>query len=148
MRALRVLAHAEVETYLEAICLLLIDDLQRDLLSRSKSGWSRRQYWAEHACIEAKRAAAANNGVKKEDILKMFSPLGFSESSFALGVSNIFLDRMSTFGKFRGDVAHQSAVRAQYALTRQREEAFINEIMTSLRSFDKYLIGHRLTSPL
>jgi hypothetical protein len=147
MRALRMLVHAEIESYLESMAKVLADDLEITIANASGRVRSTRLVWARRALGEARAAHGCNNGVKREDIRKMFAPLGIDEAALET-ISTLFLDRMSTFGKHRGDVAHQSAARASYALSRQREEKFIDELVVFLGLFDKFLIRHRLVNSL
>ena len=147
MRALRMLVHAEIESYLESMAALLADDLEKAITCARGRVTNINLAWAIKGLNEARVAQSGNNGVKGEDIRKMFVPLGIQAEALE-AVSTVFLDRMSTFGKNRGDVAHQSAARAGYALSRQREEKFIDEIIVLLGLFDKFLIAHRLKATL
>ncbi len=144
MRALRVLVHAEFEEYLESICQQLVNDLERELMNPSRSR-PVIVMWAKSAAKDCNQAIQDNHGVGEKYILKMFAPLGFGQADFD-SISSTFLERMTTFGRQRGDVAHRSALRAQHALVRQREEKFIDELITYLKDFDSSLVRLRLTS--
>ncbi len=142
MRALRMLIHAEVESYLETICARGLLDL--DAAGRSATRVKHRfATWIGTAAAECRNAIATNNGVKENDIRKMFTPLGLTQDDYDQ-VSLLFLEKMNSFGKNRGDVAHQSAARATFSLNKKREEAVIRELMQHLERFDQILIQRRL----
>lgn len=134
------LVHAEVEAYLEAICIRLVDDLEMELKGGHDSRPIRR--WASKACEDARQAAGSNNGIKQENILKMFSHLGFEAGCF-IAVSGIFLDKMTELGKKRGAIAHTS-VKIAKEITRQGEEKLIDEVLLHLDGFDKLIARRRL----
>lgn len=142
MRALRMLVHAEIEAYLETICRQLLVDLE-EATRAAKRVRSIFASWAHIAVKECHSAIQSNNGVKDSDIKKMFSHLGVTQEHYD-SVSPLFLDKMRNFGKQRGDVAHQSALRTSLSLNRKREEAAIDEVMNFIANFDKFLIRHRL----
>lgn len=142
MRALRLLVHAEIEAYLEAMCDRLVNDLEREAI-RPRQPKPAVGTWAIATVRSCRLAIGENHGVKEANIKKMFGPLGIQDADFD-AVSNVFLDRMTSFGTRRGVVAHRSAIRAAYSIVRQGEEKSINEILGYLESFDKKLIQHRL----
>lgn len=140
MRAFRLLVHAEIEAYLEAICIRLVEDLEMELKGGHDSQPIHR--WASRACLDARQAAGSNNGIKQEDIIKMFSHLGFRAECF-ITVSSIFLDKMTELGKKRGAIAHTS-VKIAKEVTRQGEEKLIDEVLSHLDGFDKLMARRRL----
>jgi len=141
MRALRMLFHAEVEHYLEKMSKKLAADLEREVNGLNNS--SSVKQWAIKSAKEALVAGNSNNGIKDSDIKQMFSPLGFTDADFE-NINPSFLSTMKTFGKRRGDVAHQSVMNVTYSITRQTDEKMIDEIMQFLRLFDKLLEKRRL----
>jgi hypothetical protein len=141
MRALRMLAHAEIEHFLEDRCLVLIEDLKREMVSAAAKQPIAK--WAEIAVAKSLVAVGDNNGVTAPCILKMFEQLGLCEEVLSARFP-LLLDRMTTFGKNRGDVAHRSALKATFQLNRQREEKFIDELLELLSGFDKLIAEKRL----
>ncbi len=141
MRALRMLVHAEIEHYLEAICKRLAGDLKKEAAGYG-ANFPVKQ-WADRAVKLALDAASANNGVKDSDIRKMFDPLGFSDDDYNQ-VSDSFLDKMKIFGMRRGDVAHKSSMRVTFNITRQNDEKAIDELINYLRDFDGIVANRRL----
>lgn len=77
----------------------------------------------------------------------MFGPLGFDEGMFE-SISPVFLDKMNDFGKRRGDVAHQSSLRATWSITAQGEKKKLDEIKEFMDKFHKLVQGHRLRALL
>ena len=142
LRALRMLAHAEIEQFLENHSEILANDIQRELKNQNRKP-TPLQVWASKAANQAALAKSKNNGVNEDSIRSLFDPFGFSEEDYD-SISSIFLDRLTTFGKHRGDVAHRSAIGATHQLNRTREEKFLNEIMDYLQDFDRLLIKKRL----
>ncbi len=140
IRALRVLVHAEIEDFLEALCELLAVELGNKCKSQPNTIY---RIWGEtisSKCISIKND---NNGVKEKNIRNMFGPLGFGDSEFDK-ISSIFLSRMDTLGKDRGLVAHRSYIRATQGFNPKREDLFINEIMGYLYDFCKAVYWRRL----
>lgn len=142
MRAFRLLVHAEIEVYLESICTLLVADLERELTAPQSNGGAI-HVWANNAVQACRRAISENNGVRGADVKKMFGAIGLSEADFE-SISPLFLERMTTFGKRRGDVAHQSAMRATYSIIPQREAGMVDELVEYLRSLDIKVSSIRL----
>lgn len=142
MRALRVLVHAEIEAYLELISKKLLDDLKQSIAGLPQKNKTILA-WANEAIKQGGLAIGDNNGVTKNDIIKLFRHYGLSEVDYE-HVSPVFLDRLSSFGKCRGDVAHQSAMRTTHSLNMKREEATIKELLQLLANFDKIIINKLL----
>lgn len=142
MRALRMLVHAEIESYLESICRVLLNDLDHAVRAANRVKYPF-ACWASMAAEACRAALKNNNGIKDSDVTKMFSPLGITQDHYD-SVSPLFLDKMKKFGANRGDVAHQSALRATYSINQKREKAAMDELMKYISSFDKVLISHRL----
>lgn len=150
MRALRLLVHAEIEFFLEGLCELLVDDLEKQCISQRaaknlSSSTSLHLKWAESAVKSCRKALNDNNGVKDTNIRKMFKPLGFDDEMFDQ-VSPVFLDRMKAFGKKRGDTAHQSVLRAVRAITAQGEKRTLTELKEFMRAFCALVHRQRLNS--
>ncbi len=144
MRALRLLVHAEVENFLEDRCDVMVGDLQREIFSKKVAGHPI-QHWAKQAIKKSREAASSNNGVTRRDILAMFSDLGLSEDVIN-ECEPVLLDRLTTFGRSRGEVAHRSAVKASYQLNRVREEKALDELLALLSVFDELVVQRRLSN--
>lgn len=142
LRALRMLAHAEIEQFLENYSELIANDLKSQLGSSIRRN-SLPRIWASSAVKQTLQAISQNNGITRESIQKLFEPLGVTDEDCDR-ISPIFLDRISTFGRNRGDVAHRSAIGATLQLNKIREEKFLDEIMGYLEDFDFLLIQKRL----
>ncbi|MER5461988.1 HEPN domain-containing protein [Streptomyces sp. NPDC002668] len=135
VRAFIVLSHAEVEEYIEAMCL--------NILQKAEARWCSSAFAG--ACVAAlmlyndkqtkppkslakqaqkdtvdeivksafqkhrNLAERENHGVKEANLLRLLLPIGFKESDF----DSVWLGVMNSFGANRGMVAHQSASRVQ-----------------------------------
>ncbi|WP_425264309.1 HEPN domain-containing protein [Streptomyces bungoensis] len=135
VRAYIVLCHAEIEAYLEAMCLEVLRKAE-DRWRQSASAGSciaalllyndkkvtppkslARQPPAEAIDIIITKAIKKhrtftqeeNHGIKEANLLRLLLPIGFQESDF--DSLSTWLATMNTFGVARGRVAHQSANR-------------------------------------
>jgi hypothetical protein len=142
MRALRLLAHAEIENYLEESSLQLLTDLEQELRS-PRAGRPTERIWAERVVTLQRAAITNNNGVTAASILSLFANFGLTKEVLDKA-SPLLLDRMSDFGRQRGDVAHQSALKAKLLLNRIREEKFIDEILGHCKKLDSIICGIRI----
>jgi hypothetical protein len=137
VRAYIVLCHAEIEAYIESMCL--------DVLRKAEERWKNTS--SAGACIAAlmlfndkqvsppkslakQNATDAvdhvvrsaikkhreftqrdNHGIKEANLLRLLLPIGFQEPDF--DQLSTWLATMNSFGASRGLVAHQSANRVQ-----------------------------------
>lgn len=135
VRAFIVLSHAEVEEYIEGMCL--------DILQKAEARWLKSD--TAGACVAALMlyndkqskppkslalqapkdtvdeivksafkkhrdfAGRDNHGVKEANLLRLLLPIGFKESDF----DTVWLGVMNSFGANRGMVAHRSASRVR-----------------------------------
>ncbi|WSZ84174.1 hypothetical protein OG584_20675 [Streptomyces sp. NBC_00859] len=149
------LSHAEVEEYIEAMCL--------DILQKAEARWSGSDFAG--ACVAALMlyndkqakppkslakqaqkdtiseivksafekhrtlAERENHGVKEANLLRLLLPIGFKESDF----DSVWLGVMNSFGTNRGMVAHQSASRVQNppdpAISRQQVKDVLSGLL-------------------
>lgn len=75
-----------------------------------------------------------NNGIKKEDILKILCPIGIEQDQ----IDNSWLNTITSFGSNRGEVAHTSA-RTQTLKDPKDIFADITYLMTELSKLDKLI---------
>jgi hypothetical protein len=143
LRAFRLLVHAEVEHYMEEICIKLLKELESSC-KNPKIGGRLERIWAEKVYQQQKHCVACNNGVGKENIIKMFSPLGVPEYLIN-EEAPMLLDRLSDLGRDRGFVAHTGAShRATKEISLTREKNNINEMLSYIEAFDRLIIRLRL----
>ena len=162
VRAYRLLAHAEVESYLEdrarevamsaynkwqinhrprsVLISLLAFHLQQDGLSAQKM----KEVLAgarQHTDDSVKSANQAynkmlsdNNGIKEENILRILLPLGIE----ATDIDSVWLTTIHDFGKQRGETAHTS-IRTQQPPDPQSEFRIVSDIVVGLKKIDQKL---------
>lgn len=126
-RAFVVLAHAEIEMFLERFCLAvlnrahsqwLLDGRPRTALmavlafsrpepvpSSKPHGQSSLLVAVDRARVDYGNRVFNNHGIRGGDVLSLVLPIGVRESE----LSSAWLIDMDTFGAQRGAVAHQSA---------------------------------------
>ncbi|WP_144070111.1 HEPN domain-containing protein [Nonomuraea indica] len=151
VRAYIVLCHAEIESYIEYMCLDLLEKAEERWKSKGKSSlcmaalmlYNERKVVAPKSLSKqvsadlfdavVKKAFKLhreylqrdNHGIKEANLMKMLLPLGFQEAEF----DNVWLADMNSFGVMRGLVAHQSAQVVQNppdpALAKQRVESVL-----------------------
>jgi hypothetical protein len=87
-------------------------------------------------CIaRAKLEVAENNSIKRDAFLR----LSFSAGLLTDEISGTLLGELDSFGKARGDVAHQSAGRVRTLNSPEVEAEFAKNIVKLLKDFDGYL---------
>ncbi|MFF3259358.1 hypothetical protein ACFYWO_09300 [Streptomyces sp. NPDC002932] len=127
MLGYRLLCHAEIEGFIEALLILAVEEIWG---SAKKSGYitpaAKSMLDFRDKCdfppsslrrrpappIDRLRGVAndllnranKNNGVTEKDVLNLFLPLGIDHASF----DTSWLEVMTDFGRSRGDVAHNS----------------------------------------
>jgi hypothetical protein len=164
MRAVsfRLLAHAEIEHYLE--------DRSLELASAGWSAWKSRRITSDitvgllaYAPVELskppsklggdsqnqkayddfgtvleransfwRRELANNHGIKEPNVLSLFLPLGLSPSS----LDSTLLADLSSFGKSRGEVAHSSSLRVSVLADPKTEYDKARQLVSDLKKLD------------
>jgi hypothetical protein len=160
VRAYRLLAHAEVESYLEdrareaannaykkwrvdhrprAILIsLLAFHLQQEVLSPQKLREvlvGTRQHTddsVKSATQAYNRMLSQNHGIKEENILRILFPLGIEAGD----IDSAWLTTVDAFGTNRGETAHTS-IRTQQPPDPAGELRVVSDIVAGLRKIDQ-----------
>jgi hypothetical protein len=135
MRAFRLLAHAEIERYLE---LLLEDAVARfsqqiaiwQLAAQSQSVLVRRL--TVHLELEIRSLIKKNNGAKKDNILTLLKPLGINGSQ----LDNLWLEAMDTYGTVRGNFAHNANRATQLLDPKTEQDLLYRQLLPELRKLE------------
>lgn len=151
IKALRLLVHAEIESYIE--------DLAKQIFEYGVNKWKNENLATFQICalfiwhpdIETKKDVhtkanqifikyrknilGQNNGIKEENIKKLFHPLGYKIDTF----SPEFIATLNSYGAERGEVAHSSAIAIQTQLDYQTEVDKINALIEGLERFEEDL---------
>jgi hypothetical protein len=147
-RGYRLLAHAEIEAFLE--------DRASDLVNRAFNCW-RTDFKPRHTItallafcrigdkkygtvLESIGAALAtynyivrnNHGVKEDDILKFLLPCGIDKGQ----MDATWLATLSSFGAARGEIAHSSVRVHQPIDPRTEYDTVTNKILPGIRELD------------
>ncbi len=151
-RAYVVLAHAELEAYLE--------DRATEIAKRAESNW---QAKGRHSQIirgicashnvrtnepwlpftkDAKRIKAAlkfykyvvrsNHGIKEANLLRLVSPLGIQYQN----IDATLMTDLDTFGSFRGGIAH-SSIKTQQPIDMEGQYKKVEAIIKRLKVLDR-----------
>jgi hypothetical protein len=161
-RGYRLLAHAEIESYLEdrarevarvavakwqtsrkaervVVALVAFHHSQEPLTRiRLKELHSKNRNHAEEAIHKANqrfhRQLANNHGIKEENVLEVLLPLGMDPSD----IDTVWLSTMDSFASLRGETAHTS-IRTHQPLDPKTEKGTVDQILLGLRDIDKKL---------
>lgn len=151
-----VLTHAAIEQYIEEWCLNILD-LGRLKFSNTKKinraiafvmnctaqafpeekprgdKLSERIY---DSIIRHKEVINANNGLKENNLCRMFFPIGFDFD----GIDPVFLPEANSFGSLRGDHAHKSMRSWQFDPYDNHDAA--KRFMTLIEGFDRQIAAY------
>ena len=149
IRSYVLLAHAEIESFCEDLALHVVKEAQRrsvptrcsSVISRLvlyRAAWGNRdlEVLSEELIVEAcdffRSQVGSNHGVKRENLLRLFIPLGLSHNDF----DETLLATLDSFGTQRGDFAHRSTKTLQ-PLDPVSEKARVDLIMPELARVDQ-----------
>jgi hypothetical protein len=150
-RGYRLLAHAEIEAFLE--------DRASDLVHKAFNSWhmdskprhtittllafcrvADKNYGTVADCVGAAFATfnyvvRNNHGVKEDDILKFLLPSGVDKGQ----LDATWLSTLSSFGAARGEVAHSSVRVHQPIDPRSEYDTVSNKILPGIRDLDELM---------
>lgn len=150
-RAYLVLVHAEIESYLEKVI--------RDVINAKYQEWdagrkcsrvvvalvaSARGNFNEASlddyvkkCYESAHEVISNNhGIRAHNLKKLFRLLGIDTDE---EIDQTWLNDMDTFGKLRGDIAHQSRQQLTHFLDPKDAKQRVDNLLKGLRDLDRKL---------
>jgi hypothetical protein len=139
VRAFRVLAHSEIESYIEYIAKELAIECVKQfkdnniilppiigIVNRYGKGISQ----IDNCLSGHITTIGSNNGIKEENINKLLSPIGcFLDSSI--------LSMLNSYSSVRGEIAHTSS-SVQRPIDPRDELETITEILKDLEGIDNY----------
>lgn len=118
LRAFELLCHAEIEVYFEKIALKIVERAEKQWKSRHCANYNLACLFLYAQPIQNKpmkisaivgktianyrQTVNYNNGIKRNDIKKLYQPLGFEIDDF----DSIFLSNLDQLGSQRGEFAH------------------------------------------
>lgn len=144
-----VLAHAELENYIEKLAIFAADQAKRKsnsnhcepvssrlIFFRAISGRDKIDVATPEAISSAyayfEKLTERNHGIKSNNLLQLFMPLGLTHNDF----DPVFLANLDAFGILRGEVAH-TAARLKQGSSPSAEKAKIIVILNDLSHFDQ-----------
>ncbi len=146
-RGYRVLAHAEIEHYIEQSAYFIANQAFANwrndsrprkaiicLLAHSKRperGYTDTSRHVGDAIAGLGNVIKGNHGIKEENLLKLLPPVGIEWSA----LNTTWLATMTSFGTLRGQVAHSSA-RAQHPIDPLTEFNTVKFLLSGLKDLD------------
>lgn len=153
VRAFRLLCHAEIENYIEDLALMLLDKGVKTWNQNNSANYNIASLFINSNKIEKEKISSIqeksnklfqdyrnivkhNNGIKEENIKKLFGPLGYGIDDF----DSVFISNLTSFGTLRGKTAHTGAgSQIQQALNFEDEKIKVNHIIEGLKTFEETL---------
>lgn len=140
MRAFRLLAHAEIERYLE----LLLDDAVKNFMQMI-TAWQAAQAQPSalvknlttHFERDMRGMLKKNHGAKKDNILALLKPLGITGAQ----INNIWLDKMDTYGQIRGSFAHSLNRTTQLLDPKTEQDLIYKELLPELGKLEVLVLA-------
>ena len=120
IRGMLLLCHAEFESYIESLALLLINDAKEKWDNTHRANYNLASLLVcssidKKETIETKvnkmivdyrkQTIDNNHGIREHNIKDIFEPLGYCLSNF----DSAFIATLDSFGRDRGEVAHSTA---------------------------------------
>lgn len=150
LRAFELLCHAEIEVYFEKIALKIVERAEKQWKSRHCANYNLACLFLYAQPIQNKpmkisaivgktiadyrQTVNYNNGIKRNDIKKLYQSLGFEIDDF----DSIFLSNLDQLGSQRGEFAHQSFKAIQIE---SKNDIFrrIDDIIEEIKDFEMVL---------
>ena len=134
MSAFRLLVHAEIERFIEALVEDALARFPQTINSWKNLGCSSQLVDAlvAHTDKDLRKFIKSNNGVMSKNILDMLKPIGLNGTH----LDNVWLQTMDTYGKTRGGHAHNSR-RSVTPIDPQTEQNLIyRQILPELQKLE------------
>ena len=151
IRGMLLLCHAEFESYIESLALLLINDA-KDKWNRTHRANYNLASLLVCSSIDKKETVETkvnkmivdyrkqtidnNHGIREHNIKDIFEPLGYCISDF----DSVFIATLDSFGCDRGEVAHSSA-QTSTMYDKATETSRIDGIIRDFYDFQEVLLS-------
>lgn len=158
IRGYRLLAHAEIEHYIEEMAvdivkgaynkwttekksskvltsLLIYTDLNMSLKQKVDNDYIDLDKRINKVVTSYFREVSQNHGIKEENILKILVPIGFEIDGF----DQTLISTMNSFGSNRGQTAHKSA-KVEQNMDARTEMNEVQNILSGLVVIDLYFV--------
>lgn len=150
LRAIIVLSHAEIESYIEDLALIKIDEAEAKWKNTKIADYSLASLFINHERIETsdtsftksfkiikeyRKVIEDNHGIKEHNIKNLFGKIGYKIDDF----DSVFIANLEAFGGERGTIAHTTATRVTQQMDKSTVLNKINDIVRDLKDFQKVL---------
>lgn len=137
MSAFRLLAHAEIERFVELIIEDAISNLPKKISAWKTAGYQSNlvDSLVNHFENELRDSVKRNNGVKSNNLLKLLKPLGITGSQ----LDNIWLETVNAYGEVRGSHAHNTNRATQPIDPKTEQDLIYRQILPELNRLEKLL---------
>lgn len=150
LRAFEILCHAELEAYFETTALRILEKAEKKWKSKHCANYNlaclflyaeaikNRNFsiatMVGKAVTDYRRSVERNNGIKSDNIKKLYQPLGFKMDDF----DSSFLSNLDQLGSQRGAFAHQSFKTIEIT---SKNDIFkkIDDIVEEIKDFESVL---------
>ena len=146
LRGFLLLCHAEIEDYLESIAKRVFDESVAEWRSNKTANYQLACYFVRQEQINASDVLTQsfqmisnysdvikkNHGIKTDNILKMYAPLGYLQDDF----DPVLLMELDNFGKLRGEAAHTSCRHTTTLLDKNNEFSKVDNLLRLLQGFE------------
>lgn len=152
LRGLILLCHAEFEDYFESVALSLLKIAEEKWNNKKIANYNlaalfmwHEKFTKSETCetkagmiiADFKKEVKNNNGIKEDNIRKLFGPLGYRIDEF----DATFISTLSSFGSTRGETAHTSAKKAQQSLDQSTEISRIDNLLSCISQFETVIFS-------
>ena len=151
IRGMLMLCHAEFESYMESLALLLIDEARARWNNSQRANYNLSSLLVcssvntsdtvstkvnKMVVDYVNQTIKENHGIKEHNIRRLFDPLGYKLGDF----DSTFIANLDSFGYTRGEVAHSSA-RTSTMYDKYTEIARIDSIVSGFQDFQEVLLS-------
>lgn len=142
-----ILCHAEFEDYFESIAKRVFEESLNEWKAKKIANYQIASFFVLQKPIDSsddaytksiqlsrlyKDILESNHGIKEDNIMKLYKPLGYRADDF----DATLLSELNDFGKRRGESAHSSAQHTTIMLDKNTEFDRVNRILSLLIGFE------------
>ena len=150
LRAIIVLSHAEIESYIEDLALIKIDEAEVKWKNTKIANHCLASLFINHDRIETndttftksfkiikeyRKIIEDNHGIKEHNIKNLFGKIGYKIDDF----DSVFIANLEAFGSERGAIAHTTATKVTQQMDKSTVINKINDIVRDLKDFQNIL---------
>lgn len=135
IRGYIMLCHAEFEKYFESIVRVAINKVKVVVNNNATIFNENNTITLNNLLITIVEKIEANNGIKIDNLKKIFAPVGFDTAQ----IDDVYISKISEFAKKRGEIAHNGRPLLCSLLSFSQEKNNINWLVKETENeIDKY----------